>query len=65
MALSCVNESTAKEIFDIIGKKFQLPLETEPPIDYFGLIEDFNGIDVFQAKSFIEISCPDYIDRVI
>ena len=65
MAISCKNESTAKEIFELIGKKFQLPLEDSPPIDYFGPLEDFNGIDVNQHKEYIEISCPDYIDRVI
>ena len=64
-AISCKNESTAKEIFDIIGTKLQLPLETDIPFDYFGPLKDFNGVDVNKFQEYIEIACPDYIDRVI
>ena len=52
-------------MYDIIGRKLQLPLEEEPPFEYFGLIKDFNGIDVNQTKEYIQINCSDYIDRVL
>ena len=58
-AILCPNEDTAKKIYDTIGQKLQLPLE------YFGLIKDFNGIDVDQTQEYIQINCSDYIDRVL
>ena len=64
-ALACKEESTAKEIYDKIGKKLQTEKETEPPFAYLGLVKDFNGIDVHQTNEYIEISCANYIDRVM
>ena len=29
------------------------------------MIKDFNGIDVNQTKAYIQVNCPDYIDRVL
>ena len=48
-AISCPTKETANKIYDIIGQKLQLPLEDEPLFEYFGLIKDFNGIDVHQT----------------
>ena len=45
-------------IFDIIGKKLQLPKETEPPSTKMGLLHGFNGLDINQCQEYIEISCP-------
>ena len=28
----------------------------------FGLITDFNGVDINHAKKYIKMACPDYID---
>ena len=64
-ALACDKEDTAKEIYSIIGSKLKLPKEPKDPFAYLGLITDFNGIDVTQTKDYIEISCSNYIDRIM
>ena len=64
-ALACTNESIADEIYDIIGNELKLPTEDKVPFTKMGLISDFNGIDVEQSKDFIEISCANYIDRIM
>ena len=64
-AISCPTKETAKKIYDIIGQKLQLPLKDDPPFEYFGLIKDFNGVDVNQTQEYIQINCPDYIDSVL
>ena len=64
-ALACKEEATAKEIYGLIGEKLQTDDKEEPPFDYFGLLEDFNGVDVHQYKDCIQISCPEYIERIV
>ena len=64
-ALACSNESIANEIYDIIGNDLKLPTEDKVPFTKLGLITDFNGIDVEQSRDFIEISCSNYIDRIM
>jgi hypothetical protein len=64
-ALACNEEETAKEIYKIIGSKLKLPNEPKDPFAYLGLINDFNGIDVAQSRDYIEISCSNYIDRIM
>ena len=49
---------------DIIGKKFQLLNEDKPPFAKLGLMTDFNGIDVSQTDTHIELSCATHIDRL-
>ena len=49
----------------MIGQKLQLPLEDTPPFETFGLLQDFNGVDINQTKQYIEIACPEYIDRIL
>jgi len=63
-SLACTNEALANRIYDIIGSKLQLPNEDKPPFAKMGLINDFNGIDVAQTDSHIEISCGSHIDRL-
>ena len=64
-ALACKDETTAKEIYSLIGERLQTDDEEEPPFNYFGLLEDFNGVDVHQYKDCIQISCPEYIERIV
>ena len=64
-ALACTNEALANKIYDIIGKKLQLPKEDKPPFAKMGLINDFNGIDIAQTDMYIKISCETYIDRLV
>ena len=61
-SIACDNESTAKEIYNIIGSKLRLPKEDKDPFAYLGLITDFNGIDVTQNKTHIKLSCSNYIN---
>ena len=49
-AISCTNQKTADKIFDLIGQKLQLPLEDTPPFETFGLLQDFNGVNINQTK---------------
>jgi hypothetical protein len=64
-ALACEEESVAKDIFDKIGRALQTEKETVPPFAYLGLVQDFNGVDIKQTNEYIEISCGNYIDRVL
>ena len=65
LALSVDDEATAREIFDIIGRKLQMPDEDDPPFTWLGLVTDYNGVDVNQCKEYIELHCSNYIDRVV
>ena len=56
-ALACKDESTAKAVYNAIGKRLKLPNESDIPFSYLGLIEDFNGIDIEQSKTHVRISC--------
>ena len=42
-ALACPSEDLAQRIYGRIGKRLQLPSETEPPFKYLGVLDDFNG----------------------
>ena len=63
--MACTDESIANEIYDIIGNDIKLPTEDKVPFTKLVLITDFNGIDVEQSGDFIEISCFNYIDRIM
>ena len=64
-AIACTKLSIADQIYDIIGSKLQLPGEDKPPFAKLGLINDFNGIDISQTEEYIELSCSNYIDRIV
>ena len=61
LAIATNDESLAKEIYNIIGKKLQLPGESDLPFTYLGLINDYNGVDVDQRKEYIEVNACSYI----
>jgi Reverse transcriptase (RNA-dependent DNA polymerase) len=64
-ALACTTESTAQDIYNVIGTAMQLPGEDAPLFQYLGLLSDYNGVDIIQASSHITISCENYIHRVL
>ena len=64
-SLACDDESTAIEIYGIIGAKLRLPKEEKDPFAYLGLVKDFNGIDITQTRTHIKLSCSNYIDRIM
>jgi hypothetical protein len=55
----------ARYIYDRIGKKLQLPGETEASFVDEGLVESFNGVDVLQTQHYIKLSCSTYIRRLL
>jgi len=64
-ALACKEEATAIEIYDIIGRSLRLEKEPVDPFSYLDLVKDFNGVGIAQRSSYIQISCANYIDRVL
>jgi hypothetical protein len=64
-ALACSDEDIAKSVYKMIGSKLKLPGEDKDPFTYLGEITDFNGIDINQTKDYIELSCSNYIDRIM
>ncbi|MCE2995760.1 MAG: hypothetical protein LW863_09190 [Flammeovirgaceae bacterium] len=64
-SLACRCEPLAKHIFDVIGERLRLPGESTPPFVYLGLVTDFNGVDIQQRQSYIEISATTYISRLL
>jgi hypothetical protein len=64
-SLACRLEATARAVFDVIGRQLQLPGESAPPFVYLGLVTDFNGVDVHQRQSYIELSVETYISRLL
>lgn len=52
-------------MFDVLGQLLKLPSEDKVPFRYLGPVDDFNGVDIIQSKSYVEISCQKYIDRVL
>ena len=64
-SIACENEWIAKEIYTIIGDKLKLHTETKTPFKYLGLIRDFNGVEVDQSRNYIDISCANYIRRIL
>ncbi|KAG7374842.1 reverse transcriptase RNA-dependent DNA polymerase [Nitzschia inconspicua] len=64
-ALACRRESTAKAVYDFIGKALQQPNEAQPPFTYLGLLSDYNGVDVHQTSDYIELTSAGYIDRLL
>ncbi|KAG7350884.1 reverse transcriptase RNA-dependent DNA polymerase [Nitzschia inconspicua] len=65
ITLACRLESTAKAVYDSIGKALQQPNEAQPPFTYLGLLSDYNGVDVHQMADYIELTSAAYIDRLL
>ena len=64
-ALAFKEESTAKEIYDIISRSLRLEKEPCDLFSYLDLVSDFKGVDIEQSSEYIQISCSEYIDRVL
>ena len=63
--MGCKRESTAKEVYNLIGKKLTLHNEAEPPFEYLGLVDSFDGYDVLQTRDYIKVSAESYIRRLL
>jgi len=64
-AMGCKSESTAKEVYGLIGKKLKLHNEAESPFEYLGLVDSFDGYDVLQTRDYIKVSAESYIRRLL
>ena len=67
MVTACVNEKTAKDIYNIIGEKMSFPSEKEEgivPFEYLGIVKDYNGVGIQQTSHYIEMNCENYIQRL-
>ena len=64
--LSCKNERTTKDLFNIIGEKMSLSSEKEVivPFEYLGVVKDYNGVDIKQTSHYIEMNYENYIKRL-
>lgn len=64
-ALACSDESLAKHIYEDLGQRLKFDSESSIPLKYFGLISEFNGIDLHQYADSVVISASSYIQRVL
>jgi hypothetical protein len=56
-AIAAPDEKTSDILLDVIDEKVSIPLKRQ------GLLNIFNGIDVFQMQHFIKIDCHTYINK--
>ena len=66
--LACNSEQAAKDIFKAIGKAIQFDAENRDkiiPFVFLGVVKDYNGVDIKQFKDYIEMSCANYIQRLL
>ena len=64
-ALASPSEDIAKEIFQIIGEELKFAKEDEIPLEYLGLLDDFNGVKIQQSAENVVLSAEGYIERVL
>ena len=64
-ALASPSEDIAKEIFQIIGEELKFAKEDKIPLEYLGLLDDFNGVKVQQSAENVVLSSEGYIERVL
>ena len=63
--IGCEHEKLAADIANIIGTKVKFPTEQEIPMTFLGIVSDYNGVDIIQTRNHVEISCANYIDRIM
>ena len=62
------SESTAKELCNSIGMKIRFPTEVKDnkvPMEFLGLVSDYNGVGITQTRWYIEMNCANYIRRFL
>ena len=63
MLIGTTDMEIAKAISDEIGKHVKFDHETDIPMTFLGLVEDYNGVDIEQYSDCIHISSKSYIER--
>ena len=62
------NKQSTQNLFNIIGIKIQFPSKVEQgiiPFEFLSIVTDYNGVDITQTPDYIEISCKNYIARLL
>ena len=65
---ACNLEMRAKDIFKDIGTAIQFDVKKENiivPFKLLGVVKDCNGVDINQTPHYIEMSCANYIQRLL
>ena len=66
--LACDLEDTTKKIFEYIGDAIWSDVEKESgtiPFEFFGVVNNYNGVNIKQNKNYIKINCANYIQRLL
>lgn len=61
--ITCTDENMAKNIRNIIGTKIRFETEKnrgEVPIEFLGMVDDYNGVDINQTDQLVEMSAKRY-----
>jgi len=62
------NEQLVKDISHSIGVKVSFDSEKEQgivPMEYLGIIDDYNGVSIRQTRFYNEMNCENYIKRLL
>lgn len=66
--IACKDENIARKLTEIIGKKIWFKTEEEQnnlPIEFLGLVTDYNGVDIEQASRKIRMHAKAYLERFL
>ena len=66
--LACESKEIAENIFQDIGNAIRFPSEERDgitPFEFLGVVKDYNGVDIKQTKDYIEMSCANYLRRLL
>ena len=67
MLCACKHQKTAEDIANIIGTKLAFDTEKAEgivPIEFMGIVTDYNGTDLHQTTHYIEMSAESYLRRL-
>jgi hypothetical protein len=56
-AIAAPNQRTADILLDMLDKKLTMPIKRQ------GILDMFNGINIYQTKNYIKINCHTYINK--
>ena len=66
--MACSNEATARKLTDTIGRKIWFKEEEKQndlPIEFLGLVTDYNGVDIKQTSRKIKMHAKAYLERFL
>ena len=66
--MACSDEAIAQKLTDTIGRKIWFKAEEEQkdlPIEFLGLVKDYNGVDIKQRSRKIKMHAKAYLERFL